>query len=140
MSLGAPSRIMIRIMTKMLHQVAFGFLPLNFCRWRGPTNYHLLKKECSFSGSDNVRLWGRSNTTRWKTFFEHYRSSGNGDTKTFWSSIANVNVPYDPPGETLTKQECFPVGCVPPALVVISGDCVCLGGVCLGSVPRWVPA
>ena len=25
----------------------------------------LLKKKCSFSGADNVRLWGHSSTTRW---------------------------------------------------------------------------
>ena len=25
----------------------------------------LLEKECSFSGADNVRWWGHSNTTRW---------------------------------------------------------------------------
>ena len=25
----------------------------------------LCKKECSFSGADNGRLWGHSNTARW---------------------------------------------------------------------------
>ena len=45
--------------------VAFGFLPQNFGRWWEPKIVVLLEKECSFSGADNVRWWGHSNTTRW---------------------------------------------------------------------------
>ena len=30
-----------------------------------------------------------------------------------------------------TKQECIPIGCIPPASVAIVGGCVCLRGVCL---------
>ena len=31
----------------------------------GDLEIFFLEKECSFSGADNVRWWGHSNTTRW---------------------------------------------------------------------------
>ena len=43
--------------------VAFGILPYNFGRWRGPTNVTLLLHECSFSGGNTLRWLGNSNPT-----------------------------------------------------------------------------
>ena len=39
---------------------AFDFLPQNFRRWQGPTNDGLRENECSLSGGDNYRWWGKS--------------------------------------------------------------------------------
>ena len=65
--------------------VAFGFLPQNFGRWKGPTNCHFAGKDWSLSGADNVRWWGHSNTTRWLKVkkIELYALTGGGETKSF---------------------------------------------------------
>ena len=59
----------------------------------------LLTKECSFSGADNKKLWGHSNTTRWLKKIELYALAGGGDAKNF---PIFTSTPYDPPGETFT--------------------------------------
>ena len=45
--------------------VAFGFRPKILGGGGDLCIVILLKKECSFSGADNVRCMGHSNTTRW---------------------------------------------------------------------------
>ena len=43
--------------------VAFGCLPKNFGRWRGPMNGTLLSYECNFSLGDTLRWWRHSTPT-----------------------------------------------------------------------------
>ena len=71
----------------------------------------LLKKECSFSGVENVRWWGHSNATSWLKN-DLYALVGGGDAKTFQFSLASernaissgasASAPYEPLGETFT--------------------------------------
>ena len=52
--------------------VAFGFLPQNFGRCRGPTNGTLSFSECRFSGGDTMRRWVCPNSAFTKEFVETF--------------------------------------------------------------------
>ena len=61
-----------------LAMIAFGFLPENFDRWRGPTNSTSLFYESRFSGG-NTHRWIRPGV-----MFELFAITGGGDAKIFF--------------------------------------------------------
>ena len=85
---------------------AFDFLPQNFRRWQGPTNDGLRENECSLSGGDNYRWWGKSEVVETLDPYLLFRKtnffvfSGGLDAKTLgMSPRARAN---EPPSETFT--------------------------------------